>query len=519
MAEDGLQYYSGVGRGKGTIISPPNLTPIFERAGKAAIQAKQAKDKEVDDQQKWLNNALDLGDKGWIEDASFLDEKRSEFTNDYASVRMKYEGQKVPAEVAQELVNRSNKYKFIAQNSQKQRDQYYSFVGKLANSNLDDETRAEAGKILQEWVETPTDKRTSLDKFYLEKTFNYNDFKTGLADFVNKEAMQAAGAYGGQKYNTTERYWYTSLPTAQKTVHDAFMSSPNGMYARETRKLYEDFKKDYPTGEIDYTAYVEDPTNPNKIIAKTEKVTVGSIDDFQKYVQAPELVSMRASKSISSAPSISVGVSTSGGATTAGGIKQQYDFNVGGTQGTITASDWDENLAGYSSSTVGVTSNKFVEPSGAATNRSTGQTSGGSFFINPTKAVNVDIYTGTAPITLNGVTIKRGQPIPDSVPESMRTNVPREKSIYVIYDAYDDYEEVPDGYGGTTVVAKQKHESGTDFRNLDKYFYGLKDKKSGDYFGKKVWDTWNQYYQQHKNDYKTGTGTGTGTGSGVKWKK
>lgn len=314
---DGLQYYSGVGRGKGTIISNPDFRGMFAAAGKNAQAADAAKAKAGNSQQAWLQNALNTGDKGWVEDATYLDGLRNDFTSEYSAIAAKYDGQQIPAGIAQDLVNRANKIKFIAQNSQKQRDEYYKFVENMNKPGLDNETRAKSAEILKLWVATPTEQRTSLNDFYSEKTFDIGKKESVMQSNIDNRANKLAGiisiSTSTGNYHI-ENAKYTSLQDAQQEVFTNATS--DDIYGRELKQEYDAWKQKTPNTNVTYT-YYDHPVDArgnimnDRIVEKQGSYRVDNEEDYLNYVVAPKFLSEQITKQIGLSKPGSVGVITS----------------------------------------------------------------------------------------------------------------------------------------------------------------------------------------------------------------
>jgi hypothetical protein len=322
---DGLQYYSGVGRGAGTIIQSPDFRGMFAQAAKSAQAAQASKDKAKDDQQAWLNKAIDLGDKGWEEDATYLDGIRTQFTNDYSAALAKYEaeGKTMPANVAQSFVSRANKYRFEAQNSQKQRDEYFKFAAKIAGSNLDDETRANADATLNAWVATPTNERGGIEKFYLEKKFDYTKTISAISKLVSDNAIKTAQNYGpqnisGGKFTKTETYKFNSFPLAEQALRAEY--SANNMFQKRVDKQLAEWKADpaNASGTTNYTYYDYKSKDPQTGKPLTDEIVAFTVNnqpvqdenDYIKYVLAPQIVSLQEGVSVSMSGNTNIGITT-----------------------------------------------------------------------------------------------------------------------------------------------------------------------------------------------------------------
>jgi hypothetical protein len=509
MADDPLSYYSGVGRGKGTILQSPNLVPLFQQALKYKAAQQQAGQTDAERQKMWLDKAVALGDKGWIRDAEYLDNLKENFTNKYVAIMQKYDGQKIPAALSQELINEANKYRFIAQNSQKQRDEYYDFAMKLANTNLDPQSEEEAAQILQQWADTPTNERTDINGFYLEKKFDYIKFSSSLATLINKEALQKAENSGinitsAGKFTDTKTYKWTTLPVATKYVMDAF--NTNKMYARDTGITYENWKKTQEENgntnyNVTYTYYNNKDASGNttkSINELQETVQINNVEDYLRYVTAPALVSMQERENVQMGNVVSIGVTTttpsgSGGFTD----PQQYTATRKTMSGSINFPYYAYKIDVNPSSKQASTANIFQPSTGAfkiSSDKDRPLSSSTNYVVDNAAVDFLPVATQT--ITLGpGMTVQPGTRLIDiNIPGvnfldwlknnkdkwqwQANYNIHAKDSGNEVFDIYEDVDDNPT-YSGT--LSDVTLPDGTKMHYID--YIKLKEKEYNDMWG------------------------------------
>jgi hypothetical protein len=504
MADDPLSYYSGVGRGKGTILQSPNLVPLFQQALKYKAAQQQAGQTDAERQKMWLDKAVALGDKGWIRDAEYLDNLKENFTNKYVAIMQKYDGQKIPAALSQELINEATKYRFIAQNSQKQRDEYYDFAMKLANTNLDPQSEEEAAQILQQWADTPTNERTDIDGFYLEKKFDYTKHTLDLAKAVNDEARQKANVVPGGMFADTKTYKWTSLPIATLRSLESYQT--NNMFRRDTGIIYEEWKKTQEQNgntnyDVTYTYYDDKDASGNSTGLPKEyqnTVQVNNAEDYLKYVFAPALVSIQEKESVQFRPSVSVGVTTttpsgSGGFTD----PQQYTATRKTMSGSINFPYYAYKIDVNPSSKQASTANIFQPSTGAfkiSSDKDRPLSSSTNYVVDNAAVDFLPVATQT--ITLGpGMTVQPGTRLIDiNIPGvnfldwlknnkdkwqwQANYNIHAKDSGNEVFDIYEDVDDNPT-YSGT--LSDVTLPDGTKMHYID--YIKLKEKEYNDMWG------------------------------------
>ena len=474
MTDPQSLYKSGTpGRGKGTIIQGPNLGPMFAAAANRAMKAKADQDKDRQDAAKQLATLSDLGDKGFSEDYEYNAKLRDDFTKKITQTYLLYNGEPPITEVAV-MMGEKNKVMNKLQQSQRQGEEFWHYQREYMKTGLDPDVRDEGIRILNEWRELKPEDRPDLTQFINDKRFDLNKFQAGLISNINKEADKVAANGGIQKdaagrYVDVKSYIYTKQSTAEKIVSSNYYNQDQ--YQRTVDKDYKRFMNGQASVEVSIPVY---EVSGGRVVEKTEKKTVTSVDDYLKYVEVPSYMNLKQDDKVSMAGGgLSIGFNTPTSADKS--LQQTAELNVKGDgkpddQYGLAANSY-ASISGYN-----------MSPSQPGSKSRKGAAFPGSYSLDENKAIdnttvgdlvvidhyNMPVTTEDIPLDAMGATdvrkidpstlyekngqvyLKKGSPVPTQYRNDPKISGKLSDSDYVTYEIVYSY-----NVDGTPKVKKQ----------------------------------------------------------------
>jgi hypothetical protein len=486
MPRAGLAYYTPGTKGAGQVVPTPDLSPLFAQLGKNAATARIAKDKAIEDKNKWANDLLaGMKEGGWQADQTYLNGKRKEFTDSFVEMMHKYEGREIPIEERTEKTLMANKLNTEIDNSTKfiaQSDAFQKFI-----ANIDDEETKFA--MMDEYdkvAKTPLSERTTdIMDLISRKTYNFTKAQGEVAKLSDQAANVMANSSGintssDGKYTNENSYRYVMLPTVQRNMKDRLVNDIR--YKENMNKNYEqwrnDGRKDYKVRYTEYQAITDPATgkvlNPDKITGVVKEAEVNNIWDYMNYVAAPNMVYLRETDKVRAmGGGGGTSVTITGGA--AGGPPQDYQVNYGGTAGgnkTMTAIEQGAiNITG-SGTSGGVVLKSFSIPLNRAVSTSTGQyMNNAAPKIKPYTWLVTEVYDGPSK-EINGVKLLTNSAIPKELQNI--PNLPKHTGLIVRYKSYEDQTWTdPTDPSVKKTIEVEKEDLSTEVEYMEDYFKSI----------------------------------------------
>lgn len=308
MVDPQSLYKSGTpGRGKGTIIQGPNLAPLFAQVANRGMKARSAEEAARAKNAESLQKIADLGDKGFIEDREYLAAIRNGFRDDLLATYAKY-GDKIPESETIRLQNERNTAMNKLQQSQRMGEEFWWYQREFSKADIDPDVREEGFSALDAWLKLKPEERPGLTNFINDKRFNLNKYRIGIAKFINDESDKVALSSGvqqgaGGRYVDVKTYAWTKQGVSEKIVTDDYKTQDQ--YRKRMNTLFKDFMGNNASVKTSVPYY--EKIN-GQIVESNKTVTVTTIDDYLKYVEAPLYLNLQNDERVGMSGGMSIGI-------------------------------------------------------------------------------------------------------------------------------------------------------------------------------------------------------------------